>query len=326
MKINTHNYEAYLLDFMEGNLSSSDEIELRKFVRLHPHLQIDLEKSDDLRLIPEKIIFDKKKLLKENPETAINEISKIERLSIAFLENEMKQEELNELNLLIENRRYLQIFNNFQKIKLNKPKIIYKNKELLKRKSSKYIFNFLYRAAAFIVLLLSLTFWFSQRKNVNKINIELTALKEIPLRKTHTFNENSLQFSLVANILKQKDNQYITNAQTNNKELEKELDFITPRLARKIGTINLPNMDFSFAQNNNKVLSQTNNQENTEIKFKQKVVWTTKKTAKRILYKIAYSVRKNIHYKKQYLDDGRVLIALKAGDFEFKRIKEEKRP
>ena len=331
MKINTHNYEAYLLDFIEGNLSPLDEIELREFVRLHSYLQIDLEKLNDFTLIPEKINFDKKNLLKENPESAINGISKIERLSIAFLENEIKPKELNELDLLIKNQKYLQIFNNFQKIKLNKPKIIYKNKQLLKRKPSKYIFafktNLLYRVAAFIVLLLSLTFWFSQRKDVSKINIELTALKEIPLRKTSMYKEDSLQLSLAANISKHNDSQNIISIEPNNKkEVEKELDFIKSSPTMKISSINLQNIDFSFVQNNNKVLLQDNNPENTKTKFTQKAFWAAKKTAKKMLYKMAYSLRKNIHYKKQYLDDGKVLIALKAGDFEYKRIKEEKRP
>jgi hypothetical protein len=331
MKINTHNYEAYLLDFIEGNLSLSDEIELREFVRLHSYLQIDLEKLDNFTLVPEKISFDKKNLLKENEETAISGISKIERLSIAFLENEIEPKELNELNQLVENRKYLKVFNSIQRVKLNKPQVIYKNKQLLKRKSSKRIFtfkaNFLYRVAAFIVLLLSLTFWFSQRKDVSKINIELTALKEIPLRKTSMYKEDSLQLSLAANISKYNDSQNITGIKTNNKkEVEKELDFIKSRPAMKISTINLQNIDFSFAQNNNKVLLQDINPENTKTKFSQKAFWAAKKTAKRMLYKMAYSFRKNIHYKKQYLDDGKVLIALKAGDFEYKRIKEVKKP
>jgi len=40
--INTHNYEAYLLDFSEGNLSVSLSEELRQFVSLHPELEINL--------------------------------------------------------------------------------------------------------------------------------------------------------------------------------------------------------------------------------------------------------------------------------------------
>ena len=40
--INLHNYEAYLLDFSEGNLALDTIQELKEFVQLHPELEINL--------------------------------------------------------------------------------------------------------------------------------------------------------------------------------------------------------------------------------------------------------------------------------------------
>ena len=44
--INKHNYEAYLLDYLEGNLSEALRAELNLFAMTHPELAIDLEDQD----------------------------------------------------------------------------------------------------------------------------------------------------------------------------------------------------------------------------------------------------------------------------------------
>ena len=42
-KINIHNYEAYLLDFSEGNLTGEFQVELELFLIQHPELEINLD-------------------------------------------------------------------------------------------------------------------------------------------------------------------------------------------------------------------------------------------------------------------------------------------
>ena len=41
-QINIHNYEAYLLDFSEGNLTDELQMELELFLIQHPELDINL--------------------------------------------------------------------------------------------------------------------------------------------------------------------------------------------------------------------------------------------------------------------------------------------
>ena len=41
-KINTHNYEAYFLDYTEGNLNESQIRELKKFLNVNPKLKEEL--------------------------------------------------------------------------------------------------------------------------------------------------------------------------------------------------------------------------------------------------------------------------------------------
>jgi hypothetical protein len=66
-QINIDNYEAWLLDFAEGNLSSQNEAVLRLFVNEHPELNIDLAELDLFYLEDESnSVFDKKALLKKD--------------------------------------------------------------------------------------------------------------------------------------------------------------------------------------------------------------------------------------------------------------------
>ena len=44
-RINLDNYEAFLLDHMEGKLNVQDLAELKAFSLLHPELNIDLEQD-----------------------------------------------------------------------------------------------------------------------------------------------------------------------------------------------------------------------------------------------------------------------------------------
>jgi hypothetical protein len=63
--IQVNNYEAFLLDYMEGNLSEELTLELKAFVVAHPELEIDLDDKDFPVFTKEDIYPDfKKDLLK----------------------------------------------------------------------------------------------------------------------------------------------------------------------------------------------------------------------------------------------------------------------
>ena len=63
--INIENYEAFLLDYMEGNLSTEDFVALQMFAAQHPHLNIDLNDLELVELETEKINFSEKENLKK---------------------------------------------------------------------------------------------------------------------------------------------------------------------------------------------------------------------------------------------------------------------
>lgn len=63
-KITLHNYEAYILDYSEGNLGAEEVTMLKNFISAHPELAIDME-DQDLPLLTEEVsVIDFKNTLK----------------------------------------------------------------------------------------------------------------------------------------------------------------------------------------------------------------------------------------------------------------------
>lgn len=77
MKIDLHNYEAFLLDYFEGRLKESDVDALRQFAREHPELDIDLSDADFFTLpsMEESAVFEFKNSLKKNEAVSEDELA-----------------------------------------------------------------------------------------------------------------------------------------------------------------------------------------------------------------------------------------------------------
>ena len=60
-KIDIHNYEAYLLDYSEGNLTGELQVELELFLIQHPELEINLDELSLVTLENESASFSNKK-------------------------------------------------------------------------------------------------------------------------------------------------------------------------------------------------------------------------------------------------------------------------
>lgn len=65
MQIDLHNYEAFFLDYKEGNLDAAQEQELFAFLETHPELKAELDSFEELVLEPE-VLFENKYFLKKN--------------------------------------------------------------------------------------------------------------------------------------------------------------------------------------------------------------------------------------------------------------------
>lgn len=67
MKININNYESFLIDLLEGNLSQETEKEVRAFLLAHPEVQEELDLLADGEMDLPNITFDQKNKLKKIP-------------------------------------------------------------------------------------------------------------------------------------------------------------------------------------------------------------------------------------------------------------------
>ena len=159
-KITIYNYEAYLLDSMEGNLSVESTSELLLFFENHPEL-----KEDGFELItlqPHSKIYTEKEKLKKG---AVNE-SNYEDFLIAEVENENDAVTKIALNGFLKNNPKKQReFDFYQKTKLVAPTIFFEEKKSLKKKERKIIplYWWMSSAAAIILAIFLLRGVFEQK-------------------------------------------------------------------------------------------------------------------------------------------------------------------
>ena len=159
-KIDLHNYEAYLLDFSEGNLGGELQMELELFLIQHPELNIDLSDLSLMALENEAVHFSNKNSLKKSETDLVSE-----NQFIGYIENQLSTDE----RLLLEKScasnsfllNELTLYNNT--IVKADDYVVYKNKASLKRKSKVIWFNFSvtqFAAAASALFLIGLViFW-----------------------------------------------------------------------------------------------------------------------------------------------------------------------
>lgn len=154
--IHLHNYEAFLLDYLDGNLNENDCAELKAFVIAYPELEIDLNDTFLPKIANEQLRADfKTQLIKTEDEFFLN------NHAIAYVENQLSDSEKNAFELEIsKNIALKQEVDLVIKTKLvADPFLIYPDKEELK-KENKVIALFGLRTslsmAAAILLLLGL--------------------------------------------------------------------------------------------------------------------------------------------------------------------------
>lgn len=66
MKITINNYEEWMIDYIEGNLSNDQRKQLAEFLEFHPELKAELELFEQTKLHPDtNLVFANKELLKK---------------------------------------------------------------------------------------------------------------------------------------------------------------------------------------------------------------------------------------------------------------------
>jgi hypothetical protein len=103
-RINFNNFEAWLLDYAEGNLSAEDTAELLLFLEQHPELQTDVDNLMEFILPSDEIISADFKHRLHKDEAAFKE--RFESLCIAFYDKSISAAEKNELDSILKQNPY----------------------------------------------------------------------------------------------------------------------------------------------------------------------------------------------------------------------------
>jgi len=162
MEINKNNYEAYLLDLMEGNLSLEDQQKLRDFLQLNPDCAMLHDLSGPWILEDHKVIFSGKELLKKefpNSESTLT-ASNFDLFSIARMEGDLTLAQEVEHKAMVEkDARRRTEWKQWQQTKLLTRVVEYQGKDELKKSNGlrrRIIWLSVISAAAAVTLLISL--------------------------------------------------------------------------------------------------------------------------------------------------------------------------
>jgi hypothetical protein len=171
MEINRHNYEMYLLDYIEGKLSKDIALAVFDFLKNNPDIETEAKDLMETVLVSDTISFEHKETLKKNAQTDIPGISSFEQLSVAMLEGDITSDENYHLaEILKKEKDKNYIHKLIQKSKLVPDlSIVYPNKALLKHKknTTKYIdYRYVLAMVASVAILLSFIVLIHQNKPV----------------------------------------------------------------------------------------------------------------------------------------------------------------
>jgi hypothetical protein len=152
--INTHNYESYVIDYLDGNLSEVQKNELELFTINHPELNISL---DDFPVIEEYLVQD---IYKNLLYKSVNDLISEEEL-ILYTENQLSKSEsakvIASCNNNLELRKELSLFELTKIIADNS--IVFPYKQKLKKGGALIVFSEfqqVYKIAASLLFLIGL--------------------------------------------------------------------------------------------------------------------------------------------------------------------------
>lgn len=136
MKINRNNYEAYLLDQLEGRLSVEAQQQLRDFLAMNPDCNDGFVERDLWVLSPETVHFPEKEILrKEIPKADQSPTcSHFDLFSIARMEGDLSVSQVREHDeMVMGNPRFQQEWVEWQQARLPKAALLYPWKSQLKK-------------------------------------------------------------------------------------------------------------------------------------------------------------------------------------------------
>lgn len=148
--INRQNYEAYLIDYMDGTLSLELRSEVEDFLRRNPDVEQELDALADMHLSPNDTRFEAKELLRRRPEAELDNMSEIDYLCIAEFEGIIAPDEAQRLQQLAQHSQQAASTQRIYAATKLKPdlEVVFPNRAALKRNSRPATLRWLWTSAA----------------------------------------------------------------------------------------------------------------------------------------------------------------------------------
>lgn len=146
MKIDIHNYEEWMMDYLDGNLDHQQSKEIEAFLLKHPHIASESDAISDYKLhhIDQRLLdpsFKSALIRKEILSTENISEENYETSFAAYHENDLNEAEQKELEVFLRKNRHLRKdIDVFEHLKIRADKsIIYGDKEKLLKKEKKIV-------------------------------------------------------------------------------------------------------------------------------------------------------------------------------------------
>jgi len=175
MEINKNNYEAYFIDYLEGNLDKRFVDDFIEFLQLNPNLKEELSLLETVSVEAENILFDKKENLFKQK---LDSEKEFEKTAIANLEGDISNSDKQEFeNYIAEHPEKNREVALFGKTKLQPDKtILYSKKSKLYRNSKQKVF-LMWSARIAAILIVAFAFFTLIDKQPNELVSENKIVK-----------------------------------------------------------------------------------------------------------------------------------------------------
>ncbi len=334
--INRHNYEAFFLDFLDGNLSDDKKKELTRFLQQNPSLKEELERFEEVTLEPSDITYENKQELIKKTQAQHFEITEFEYLCVAENESDINEEEKLQLAFELTKPENKTEYSIFKKLKLQADEhLIFSDKKNLQKKIISINYGIITSVAAAAVILLFFVFKgnFINQKEINpdtklystrieKKNTSKSLPEQIKVPETEKNNTKQEQALVTHNQTIKNSNKHVLafddNEPQNDKDLYKELIVSIPDIKNEalISNTDLIMTPSNFAEfkNFNRNRSALNNKDKF-WKYAEKGIHVWKKITK----------DDDIQLKNDYADNGSVNeVNFIASNFQFRKTYNKK--
>ncbi|MGM0504104.1 MAG: hypothetical protein ACQESQ_05745 [Bacteroidota bacterium] len=193
-EINRHNYEIYCMDYLDGNLSPSQEELLWLFLKENPDLKQELEEFESIHIPSHEQEFPGKQQLKKSILLDENQSSIFDELCISYIEGDLSLKGKAALNeYLNSNPQKAQALKIYKQTKFQADSfILFPEKEKLKKTGMIFAMKrfYPYIAVAASILLLIAVYLFVPQKSNESYSTRVAVFETLPAR------ENLIQLEL----------------------------------------------------------------------------------------------------------------------------------